>query len=63
MNGPVACLPGAGVRLWQGDFCELPAYLGSADMIVFTDEPFGTAQTPRWAGQVGHAGPLCRTCS
>lgn len=36
-----------GVRLWQGDFCELPAYLGSADMIVFTDEPFGTAQTPR----------------
>ncbi|KAG2449107.1 hypothetical protein HYH02_005855 [Chlamydomonas schloesseri] len=38
-----------GVRTWQGDFCELPAFLGPADVIVFTDEPFGTQHTAREA--------------
>ncbi|PNW88341.1 hypothetical protein CHLRE_01g025250v5 [Chlamydomonas reinhardtii] len=38
-----------GVRTWQGDFCELPAFLGPLDVIIFTDEPFGTQQTPREA--------------
>ncbi|KXZ49493.1 hypothetical protein GPECTOR_21g719 [Gonium pectorale] len=36
-----------GVRVWSGDFTELPPYMGPADVIVFTDEPFGTEHTPR----------------
>ncbi|PNH08875.1 hypothetical protein TSOC_004524, partial [Tetrabaena socialis] len=36
-----------GVRVWKGDFCELPPHMGPADVIVFTDEPFGTEQSPR----------------
>ncbi|GFR51297.1 hypothetical protein Agub_g13659 [Astrephomene gubernaculifera] len=36
-----------GVRVWCGDFTELPAYMGPADLVVFTDEPFGTQLSPR----------------
>ncbi|EFJ42265.1 hypothetical protein VOLCADRAFT_107321 [Volvox carteri f. nagariensis] len=36
-----------GVRVWRGDFTELPAYMGPAEVVVFTDEPFGTALAPR----------------
>ncbi|GLI61388.1 hypothetical protein VaNZ11_003756, partial [Volvox africanus] len=36
-----------GVRVWRGDFTELPAFMGPAQVIVFTDEPFGTALNPR----------------
>ncbi|KAG2489296.1 hypothetical protein HYH03_012128 [Edaphochlamys debaryana] len=38
-----------GVRVWQGDFTELPAYQGPAQLVVFTDESFGTEHTPREA--------------
>jgi hypothetical protein len=37
----------AGVRNWCGDFAQLPAYMGPVDVIVFTDEPFGTDGSPR----------------
>ncbi|GLC45960.1 hypothetical protein PLESTB_001200100 [Pleodorina starrii] len=36
-----------GVRVWRGDFTELPAYMCPAEVVVFTDEPFGTTHSPR----------------
>lgn len=38
-----------GVRTWEGDFTELPAYMGPADVVVFCSPNFGTQTSAREA--------------
>lgn len=51
----------AGLRTWEGDFNELPAYQGPADVVIFCSPSFGTTGTSRYAARSAVHVPACLT--